>query len=515
MGNFANGIASIGQEMVTLLDYANSLSGVLSRAFDLRFSTLIAVDRLQETWNNIADSIERAEKNLRDLRNTQDRLTADRAIKEYFLTIAEAYGDTLRADKLRAELAETDEQLAESAQNIAQAEDEASLSLEGNTQAAIGNRRQLIGLIGNYREYVIALAASGASQEEISQAIDDARRQFIAQATQLGYSQESVEEYAEAFDDMATIVREIPRNVSIEMEANSSPALTAINEVQTGVNNLPSRVGINLIADSNPALTALTEVQEAVTALPSTTNLALTSNADSVTNAVNTLSNALSAATINAINLNSTLSQTPTGGAGGAGGAGGTVGSLTSAQRSAINADIQQLTQLINRLTADRNRIQGLMRGMPSGAARTAMQNQVNGLVNNIAQATTSRKTLQDILKRGHFAQGGFTGRGGKYDPAGIVHKGEFVVPKEFVNQSTGMPDMAFLASLQNGVRGYAQGGMVGASVSMPDAMMVELSPYDRKLLQEAGNVQLMLNGRVVAEATNSSNLVSAQRGSN
>jgi uncharacterized protein (DUF427 family) len=45
--------------------------------------------------------------------------------------------------------------------------------------------------------------------------------------------------------------------------------------------------------------------------------------------------------------------------------------------------------------------------------------------------------------------------------------------------------------------------------------MMVELSPYDRKLLADAGNVQLRLDGKVVAQATNASNLVSAQRGTN
>lgn len=38
------------------------------------------------------------------------------------------------------------------------------------------------------------------------------------------------------------------------------------------------------------------------------------------------------------------------------------------------------------------------------------------------------------------FATGGFTGKGGKYEMAGIVHKGEYVLPKELVNQSTGLP---------------------------------------------------------------------------
>lgn len=38
------------------------------------------------------------------------------------------------------------------------------------------------------------------------------------------------------------------------------------------------------------------------------------------------------------------------------------------------------------------------------------------------------------------YADGGFTGRGGKYEPAGIVHRGEYVLPKESVDQSTGLP---------------------------------------------------------------------------
>jgi hypothetical protein len=101
------------------------------------------------------------------------------------------------------------------------------------------------------------------------------------------------------------------------------------------------------------------------------------------------------------------------------------------------------------------------------------------------------------------------------HGPAGIVHRGEYVIPKQFVNQSSGMPDPSFLAQLQNGMRGYQMGGFVGGPMAGGDgSVMVELSPYDRKLLENAGNVQLRLNGRVVAEATNQSNFNQARRGS-
>jgi len=50
-----------------------------------------------------------------------------------------------------------------------------------------------------------------------------------------------------------------------------------------------------------------------------------------------------------------------------------------------------------------------------------------------------SNGNTQEVLTT-RFATGGFTGRGGKYEEAGVVHKGEYVLPKEQVNQATGQP---------------------------------------------------------------------------
>lgn len=59
----------------------------------------------------------------------------------------------------------------------------------------------------------------------------------------------------------------------------------------------------------------------------------------------------------------------------------------------------------------------------------------------------------------GFYDEGGYTGNGGKYEPAGIVHGGEVVIRKEVVDQP-GMKD--YLVSLNK--RGYADGGYVGLS---------------------------------------------------
>ncbi|HEK0786510.1 TPA: phage tail tape measure protein [Proteus mirabilis] len=62
------------------------------------------------------------------------------------------------------------------------------------------------------------------------------------------------------------------------------------------------------------------------------------------------------------------------------------------------------------------------------------------------------------------FADGGYTGGGGKYDPAGVVHKGEFVFTKE-ATQRLGVDNLYRLMGA--GKRGYASGGHVGSSAPM------------------------------------------------
>ena len=56
------------------------------------------------------------------------------------------------------------------------------------------------------------------------------------------------------------------------------------------------------------------------------------------------------------------------------------------------------------------------------------------------------------------YASGGYTGDGGKYQPAGVVHRGEYVITKE----ATSRLGIGFLNHLNYG-RGYATGGAVGS----------------------------------------------------
>lgn len=56
------------------------------------------------------------------------------------------------------------------------------------------------------------------------------------------------------------------------------------------------------------------------------------------------------------------------------------------------------------------------------------------------------------------FAEGGYTGAGGKYEPAGIVHKGEYVVPQSVNYNPAARPHIQALEGMR---KGYADGGFV------------------------------------------------------
>ena len=79
------------------------------------------------------------------------------------------------------------------------------------------------------------------------------------------------------------------------------------------------------------------------------------------------------------------------------------------------------------------------------------------------------------------FDVGGFTGQGGKYDPAGVVHKGEYVIPKHFVDQATGLPKAEFVDSMG----GSSGGGGNSYQISVPISGVIVNDPQAQRKLAE------------------------------
>ena len=59
-----------------------------------------------------------------------------------------------------------------------------------------------------------------------------------------------------------------------------------------------------------------------------------------------------------------------------------------------------------------------------------------------VAMKKSTAKAFGNWQTQFGFDSGGYTGAGGKYEVAGVVHKGEYVVPREYVDQATGTPNL-------------------------------------------------------------------------
>lgn len=80
-----------------------------------------------------------------------------------------------------------------------------------------------------------------------------------------------------------------------------------------------------------------------------------------------------------------------------------------------------------------------------------AQKEEYTALIEKINQAIAAARALQAMRGGGGrgFATGGYTGDGGMFEPAGIVHKGEYVIPQSVMSRlSSSMPSV--LPMLEN-----------------------------------------------------------------
>ncbi|EFB3573625.1 phage tail tape measure protein [Escherichia coli] len=120
-------------------------------------------------------------------------------------------------------------------------------------------------------------------------------------------------------------------------------------------------------------------------------------------------------------------------------------------------------------LTGSEQSWRGFTRSVLSMLTEIFLKQAMVGIVGSIGSAmggafgggasASTGTAIQAAAANFHFATGGFTGTGGKYEPAGIVHRGEFVFTKE----ATSRIGVGNLYSL---MRGYAEGGYVGGAGS-------------------------------------------------
>lgn len=421
------------KEVRTLVDYANDLSSVWDRAFEIRFSGQQTMDAIVESFMKMRETTEEAQRNIRSLKADIQGLNADLSIQQYFLGIAKQYKDAQRVEAIEANIAKIRDDLAKKTDDLSTEQGKNSRVLSGNSRAAIDNRRQLENLVRQYQAHLAALAANGMGSDELMRRTEELRQEFIRQGVQLGFSRAELARYAAAFDDVTLAIQRVPRNITVKADTN--PAIQALNELEERMRTV-----------TGPGMQALDAYDARLRDIGGRTygggNVAppnLGSSPDIV--------EAMAKIDYYAAALNSLSTRRPV-----------PMQALDSAEMS--------LVWWRNRLT------------------------QLRG-----------------------WEEGGYTGPGASNQPAGIVHRGEYVVPKKYVDQRTGLPKEDALGRLQRGVRGnvgYQSGGFVSGSRGR---MVTDLSPMSIQQLAQAMNKYLVVDGRVVASTAANQYAKSTARG--
>lgn len=118
---------------------------------------------------------------------------------------------------------------------------------------------------------------------------------------------------------------------------------------------------------------------------------------------------------------------------------------------SAFGGMTDALTDFVTTGKAD---FAGLTKSILADIAKIAMQKAIAGIASSIFGGFSDGGAVG-------YSSGGYTGAGGKYEPAGIVHRGEVVWSQRDVARAGGV---ATVEAMRKGHKGYADGGVAGGA---------------------------------------------------
>ena len=247
------------KKLTTITDYVSDLSSVLNDALENRYARQDARDSISSAWDAIAESARGAAEAIDEANASINDMRATRGVLEYQLRVAIRYGDTVRAQAIRARLSEVDSEIIAKREELAKVQEEANRSLTGNSKSAIENRAAIRELVSGYNQYLTSLALTGMSNEDLKKEAEKLSNEFLDQGASLGFAKEELIDYTSAFKrDFTTVINNLPKDITLNIVTD--PALQAI---------------VDFVKDANAELARLLTgtpfISEPVSSLPGVT----------------------------------------------------------------------------------------------------------------------------------------------------------------------------------------------------------------------------------------------------
>ena len=138
-----------------------------------------------------------------------------------------------------------------------------------------------------------------------------------------------------------------------------------------------------------------------------------------------------------------------------------------------------------------------------TGAAQVASANAERQKIKNMQPGNTAGNKSSDTPATAErvlsgYADGGYTGDGGRYEVAGVVHRGEYVIPKPIMDNPRVIDAVGTIEAIRRSriagagsapapATGYADGGFTGAASPVD---MSDLVAATRELRAAAANIR-------------------------
>lgn len=464
----------------TYADYASDLAAVLDRSFELQFGNQQAADDvldardaiddvykaqndyIQEQRDLITDSkqaILEYDASINKLKADIQGMKASNKILEYQLGIARKYGNALAEQSILAEIA---------ANNAKIGENEAEIT--GITLDKAEAQRTVEQATKDMTQALLDLESGLEGNSKFSRDLRDAMYELItaqnAELVQMAKNGASQDELKEKAREHRTSVQELGDQYGISTRS-IQPFIDAVNNSIRTINKVPNDVTVTLKYKKDGS--------------------------------VDTVGTAYRELKAKQVEVKVKGKKDP---------------SLDSAKRAydGIKNKSATLTTRVNDA--------GLKKAARGALLYTKIQ-QAMAELNSSHYAQYPERgaglrkriaTWNDQLKSGNYWSGGFTGRGSKYEEAGTVHRGEFVIPKQFVNQSTGVPDLSALGFMFKSMPMPPKASSGGSASN--GVQLVEILPTQLARLEAAAKVLVNLDLDSLANGINMINQQNNVRGS-
>jgi TP901 family phage tail tape measure protein len=221
-----------------LLSIAKAADSMASRLSDL-FNASIQGQRanlaLAAGYEKLEEDVANARKEIEDTQRTIKGLVADRGILEYQLQIALKYGDTLRAEEIRAELDNINASITENQNKINQAE----ATLTGTSATAQLDRLDTLQTLAQNINVAFAnLAVQGdMTRKELRAWVDEQTEMFVKSAIAAGASEEDAKKLADQIKkNLYDAIKKTPK-----LKVKTDDANKAVNALKANINSLKDK----------------------------------------------------------------------------------------------------------------------------------------------------------------------------------------------------------------------------------------------------------------------------------